>query len=1128
MEVLDMTAATLSAPKRGRLTGGALTDDAIGSSRSVLRRGRDGELLGLQQIFTPPVVGELAALVHGSDLPTLDPTAGDGALLAPLPRSLRFGIEVDRDQLAAGDYLGIAADLQQAAPLLRLLGARWPRIVANPPFGLDWTGLDGTRISSTEATWEIAQALLEEQGCGLMITGRDRFHREIARRADAAGVYALLDVEDLFDGVTLPTTLAWFVHPGAVRHPRPGGPLQLTATREELLALAPELLAERERVAPLAGLGPDQGCVRLQSRLHLVARQIEHQRLAAAARRPAQDISLAGGSLRVQLSPLAAAELAQRSGGVGWVERLDRQPLSYFGLAAREWRQLRALAEEGVVTFAPGLADRVERAIADAALALCPLYEVEPQMRLGWLEDLDSIRCTRTDPDRGFLAGETYRLIVSSDVRLTYHERPVDLADGDVEVRRYEREALVMRVRIGEELFNESPQDIAYLLDHFEIPDPGDLATRYPEEVAEARQLLRELADAHGFAFKSSPQERDRDWQVEDLARLLVKGRGELCWEQGGGKSLGGLALIHASWERGAARRALIVAPQDLIPQWTREARRFFQIEPTHITSPAQARAVARHLAAGGEGLYITHYEVLSVVGRTEEPLPETVLKLPVGHPDRGRLTSRGYCPACHATHRSGWRRHSRHACAACGYVHKRLKIPTAARALAQAFRRGVIVVDEGTAAKGDSSLRSKAIRGLRARHSFLLTGTPVSNFVHDVFWLLWWARGDSSIAFPFSAHGGRGLFEEQFCVREWYRDADERRAGRKVLPIVTNLSRLWRLLASGMVRRRMDRMGTLPPCTIKMVTAPMGAEQAALTRFWLDRENFASFFAYRHPSHPMIGAGLVDKFAAMLGQLTKLEYAATMPEADPDRDWIEHTAAVELTNWTPKNVKLLQIALDHARRGEKVLIGSDLIATGRWFAEQLQAKGVNAAHLVETGGQTASPGRRARLIDAFQNGETQILCCGIQAVRQGHSLSAASVVIVNGLVYSYEQLAQFIARARRLTSRRPITVYLGAALGTIDVTKIELNSAKNQAADLALDGKLVDQPEEPISLDRVLRDLIRRGLTITGTEIPGTALKTAWEREPHLPVPASSTARRPSSSVRRQPVRRPGAPIAA
>jgi len=107
------------------------------------------------------------------------------------------------------------------------------------------------------------------------------------------------------------------------------------------------------------------------------------------------------------------------------------------------------------------------------------------------------------------------------------------------------------------------------------------------------------------------------------------------------------------------------------------------------------------------------------------------------------------------------------------------------------------------------------------------------------------------------------------------------------------------------------------------------------------------------------------------------------------------------------------QVALEHVEAGEKVLIGSDLIETGRWLCERLREKGVEAAHIVEERSgraQTMNPRRRAKAIEACKTGRTQVLCCGIPSIRLGHSLEAASCVIANGLVFSYEMFDQFIA----------------------------------------------------------------------------------------------------------------------
>ncbi|MBS1893603.1 MAG: hypothetical protein JST59_20070 [Actinobacteria bacterium] len=209
----------------------------------------------------------------------------------------------------------------------------------------------------------------------------------------------------------------------------------------------------------------------------------------------------------------------------------------------------------------------------------------------------------------------------------------------------------------------------------------------------------------------------------------------------------------------------------------------------------------------------------------------------------------------------------------------------------------------------------------------------------------------------------------------------------------------------------------------------------------------------------------------------------------------------------------MLQVAMEHAEAGEKVLIGSDLIETGRWLCERLKEKGVRAAHIVEERSgraSTMSPRRRAAAIERFKTGTTQVLCCGIPSIRLGHSLEAASCVIADGLVFSYEMFDQFIARAWRLTSPGPVSVYVALTLGSLDPRKWELLCQKAKAADLALDGQLVDEPEQPISREEFLRELRRQGVRPTGEEIAEADIEAAWAAAPMLA--AAAGPRRPAS----------------
>ncbi len=1124
--------------KRGELLGGALTEEALDSSRSVLGGTRGGGQRGLQQFFTPREAADLVKQVLDpfGRLPVLDPTAGNGALLEPWRRERRFGIEIDRDQIRAGDYESISGDLQRAYPMLLKLGVQFPRVVVNPPFGLTWTDGTGKPENSTVGAWRMSLGLLQPGGVGAFICGRDRFRREILQRDDAAGVFATVESEDLFEGVALPVLIAFYVRPlERDEDSAEGVLLTLESSREGLTDEGlPEQLtsAMREACSVITNFPAREGGP--LSEWKLVDRELQRRRREQEKERPTYDVELrAGDRLAIRPSPFVRQALA-RAGRLKLVETLNGQPVGHFALNALDWRMLGELEEECELSIAPAIRDAVVNVAAEAERDVIPLYEVRPQMRLGYLTDLDSILCTCSDPERNFEEGTRYPLRTDSRINVRHGKKVTRNKKGEPVVRKYEEEAKVLVIQVADQQFTESAEDIEYLLEHFEIPNPGDIATRFPEEVQRQRELLDEIA-ADGRASSGDKSFEWKRFQREDLARALTKtkdgGGFILSWEQGGGKTLGAAGYALGAVRNGARNQVLFIVPQDLIPQYRLDIKDRLGIEVEHITTPSHARSVAQHLKNGGEGWYIAHYEVLSLLGVKNEALPVMPIRRRGAHGERLVLDSSEFCPSCHASYEGGWQKGSPLVCSAvhhedvkgeirsrtCGYVHKRLRVKSAAHYLSSAFAEGVICIDEGTLIKGDQSQRSKAIRGLKARNRLLATGTPISNYVNQIFWLMWWCLGDASLRFPYSYHGGLAAFEADFCVIEYTygREGSEtahRREKRKVLPQITNVSRFWRLSAAAMIRRRKRDFGEpIVSCTLKTVRAPMGVAQQQLYEHWLSKRRFAAFFGWKYPNHALVQSGQIERFAAACGQLTKLEYATTAPEAATDRDWPGLTG-LQHTNWTPKNMKTLELILQHVQAGEKILVGSDLIETGRWLCDRLLEKGVRAGHIVEERDgkpATVNPKKRAKVMRDFRHGSLQVLLCGIPAIRLGHNLDTASVVVVNGLVFSYEMFDQFIARAHRLSSRKPVTVYVMLTKGSLDEKKWDLLSAKAAAADLALDGQLMDEREEPISLEQVLKDLQARGVPLTGEEIAEAELRAAWETTTNV-IPLTPRRRRP------------------
>lgn len=160
-------------------------------------------------------------------------------------------------------------------------------------------------------------------------------------RPDAAGVYALVECEELFERVELPCVIAFFVAADSAENPREGGPLTLTPFREELPELAEQIKAERQRVAGYVA-EPFRWRYRasLAERFQTVNKELERRREETAATRQKFDLVLKGNKISARPSPFARLALQQRRllpnvERCGWKHRYERWlSLQRWGVAA--------------------------------------------------------------------------------------------------------------------------------------------------------------------------------------------------------------------------------------------------------------------------------------------------------------------------------------------------------------------------------------------------------------------------------------------------------------------------------------------------------------------------------------------------------------------------------------------------------------------------------------------------------------------------------------------------------------------------------------------------------------------------------------------------------------------------
>ena len=368
--------------------------------------------------------------------------------------------------------------------MLRKLGVQFPRVVANPPFGLTWTDGTGDPENSAVAVWRMSLALLATVWCRCLRLWARPFPARDSLSRGRCGRIRHGRVQRPVRGRGTALSDRILRRGGGPRGRGEGLVFEGESSKAELggQALSCEIKeALREAGRYVGAFSPPQ--VGPIAPWKLVERDLDRRRREEASERPTYDVELrAGDRLSIRPGPFVRQALA-KAGRLKLVETLHNQPVGHFALNALDWRMLGELEQDCDLSIAPAVRDAVASVASAAEREVIPLYEVRPQMRLGYLTDLDSILCTTSDPERGFREGTRYPLRTDSRINVKRGQKVARNKNGEPVVRKYEEEAKVLLIKVADKEFTESTEDIQYLLEHFEIPNPGDIATRFPEEV---------------------------------------------------------------------------------------------------------------------------------------------------------------------------------------------------------------------------------------------------------------------------------------------------------------------------------------------------------------------------------------------------------------------------------------------------------------------------------------------------------------------------------------------------------------------------------------------------------------------------------------------------------------------
>lgn len=1091
--------------------------DAAVSAEHALQNGQ-------QQYQTPDWLAEgcVRLLDWAQPYHILDPQCASGRLLTPFHSGVRCGWEIDRRfehadsiQRIRGNCVAIAATLADIAPY-----ARFHAIVANPPFAIRWKrhgqlppGSPPT-IDSTLWTWQLQQSLTTDDGVGFLIAARATLERLGIHQHPTVYLYQTFP-PGLWENTEVVIGVVHFCRTHRT------GPV-LTRHWEGIPDSGYELALTLRHVRPTGHTGR----FAYTSSPSCAFPQVQDIVTEESRTRPAYNIYLGpDGALRTYLS--TRARIKFKSEDIARLHRADgAHPLTLT--TERETRKLlEYYATSGVYTIDPKALEAIQDALRQAAAHAVPLRPVTDFELVAYADEEDHLtartdflvphvpapggraRCLvpgvedytgapsgpiLTPGTRYELRTGTYRFTEKFTRKKLHTAKDEQTGKEWCEVRDHQcslsgsdRYIKITDDRGTEWRFLDRPQtptDIpeSALWQLFERPTVRTVAELYPERIEQAHRILNLQEALAGFTYFAG--------QRDFITRIATKDYGLVAADVGTGKTLMALTLISLK----SPRRTLLIAPQGTMrstgdeegedyhaSQWVTEIQRFAPTEPVfQLFSEADYhRILSANDGTLPHGVYISYPQAMFYNGAFEWlPSSWTTSRVSPAEAER-RYRDRMGLPALAPVNQDKIT-----AATAAGqmpppprydpesFLHdgigreqdgiRCLAAPALATLIGPVW--DMVLLDEGhLICNLDARVTQSFIR-LQPRFRYVLTATPIPNIVSNLFsimgWLCvpdWHRGGRRNAAWPYAADE-LGRFEATFLAleRDHTAEAEARSRGvRKATcarpsPIISSPARLLKILRPTLAYiSKQECNPDLQPCQVVDVRVPLGVEQGRLYAWYTDR----SHIPYDNP------------LTKALVQMTWLRGIC----ADPATcDYNRAPAPVCRSNFNPKIIAALQIIAERLAAGEQVTVVCARVGQSTAIATRLMEAGIPISRI----DSTIDACEHAAQAAAFKEGRTRVLLMGVKCA-QGHSFDQCPNLIVLSLEWSYGTLHQAKGRVWRLTSPKPVKVWVILHQGTIEELLFDRVALKQDAATICLHGQRVPRDFRTVDPSEILAEHI-------------------------------------------------------
>ncbi|UEM23376.1 DEAD/DEAH box helicase [Skermanella mucosa] len=323
-----------------------------------------------------------------------------------------------------------------------------------------------------------------------------------------------------------------------------------------------------------------------------------------------------------------------------------------------------------------------------------------------------------------------------------------------------------------------------------------------------------------------------------------------------------------------------------------------------------------------------------------------------------------------------------------------------------------IAVLDEAQAIKNAATKRAQASMMLQADFRLALTGTPVENYLEEL-WSLFHFINPGLL-------GSLESFRKRFALPIERGDKSAKQS-------------LKALVGPFILRRTKSAVLTeLPPRTEQTILVDLDDDERALyealRRRAMERiENLPDDASGQRKIH-------------ILAEITRLRRACCHPSlAAPDATGMEGA----------KLSLFLELVDELVRNRHKALVFSQYVGFLEIVRKALDERGIAYQYL---DGQTPQREREKR-VNAFQAGEGDLFVISLKAGGTGLNLTAADYVIHLDPWWNPAVEDQASGRAHRIGQQRPVTVYRLAVAGTIEQGILGLHQDKREMAAELLDG---------------------------------------------------------------------------